>query len=87
MLPPARHRPGSRAANAPHASITRATARRLALKVRPGTITDRELKKEKGGSGLLYALDITSSNKPYKVGIAARSGTVLENVAEGKNPD
>ncbi len=72
---------------ASYARISLAAARRLALKVRPGTITDQELEKEKGGSGLRYSFDITSRNKPYEVGIDARSGVVLENVPEGKNPD
>lgn len=69
------------------AKISLATARQSALKARPGTITDQELEKEKGGSGLRYSFDITSRGKVYEVGVDAKSGAVLENVAEGKNPD
>ncbi len=72
---------------AAQAKVSLATARQTALKARPGTITDQELEKEKGGSGLRYSFDITSHGKPYEVGVDAHSGEVLENVAEGKNPD
>ena len=69
------------------AKISLATARMTALKVRPGKITDQELEKEKGGSGLRYSFDITSGGRPYEVGVDAKTGAVLENGAEGKNPD
>jgi len=69
------------------ASINLATARATALKARPGKITDQELEKEAGGSGLRYSFDITSAAKKYEVGVDAKSGAVLENKAEGKNPD
>lgn len=69
------------------AKITLAVARHIALKARPGTITDQELEKEKGGSGLRYSFDITSQGKPYEVGVDAVTGAVLENGTEGSNPD
>ena len=69
------------------AKITLAVARHIALKTRPGTITDQELEKEKGGSGLRYSFDITSQGKPYEVGVDAVTGAVLENGTEGSNPD
>ena len=69
------------------AKVTLASARVTALKARPGTIIDQELEKEKGGSGLRYSFDITSHGKPFEVGVDARTGAILENVAEGKNPD
>lgn len=72
---------------AAQAKVSLAAARQTALKARPGTITDQELEKEKGGSGLRYSFDITSHGKPYEVGIDARSGAILENVAESKNRD
>jgi uncharacterized membrane protein YkoI len=72
---------------AAQAKISLAAARQTALRARPGTITDQELEKEKGGSGLRYSFDITSHGKPYEVGVDASSGAILENVAEGKNPD
>lgn len=62
-------------------------ARATALKARPGTVTDAELEKESGGSGLRYSFDIKSGGKTYEVGIDAKTGAILENKAEGKNPD
>ena len=72
----------------PMAKVTLATASATALKARPGTITDSELEKEKGGSGLRYSFDITgAAAKKFEVGVDAKTGKVLENKAEGKNPD
>jgi uncharacterized membrane protein YkoI len=72
---------------APQAKITLAEARATALKARPGAITDQELEKEKGGSGLRYSFDIKHKAKTYEVGVDAQTGAVLENAPEGKNPD
>jgi uncharacterized membrane protein YkoI len=69
------------------AKFTLAAARMTALKARPGKITDQELEQEKGGSGLRYSFDIASQGKTYEVGVDAKTGMVLENIAEGKNPD
>jgi uncharacterized membrane protein YkoI len=69
------------------ARVTLAQARATALKARAGTITDQELEKEKGGSGLRYSFDIKAGGKTYEVGVDAKTGAVLENAAEGKNPD
>jgi uncharacterized membrane protein YkoI len=66
-------------------SIQQASA--IALKARPGKITDRELEQEKGGSGLRYSFDVKSRGITYEVGIDAVTGKVLENDPEGKNPD
>ena len=63
------------------------TARDIALKARPGKITDEELEKENGGSGLRYSFDIKSRSKTYEVGVDAVTGKLLENKREGKNPD
>ena len=68
---------------AKNAKISLAVARNTALKARPGTITDQELEKEKGGSGLRYSFDITSQGKSYEVGVDAKTGAVLENGTEG----
>ena len=62
-------------------------AREIALKSRPGKITDEELEKEGGGSGLRYSFDIKAGSKTYEVGVDAVTGKVLENKREGKNPD
>jgi uncharacterized membrane protein YkoI len=67
---------------AKQATISLANARAIALKARPGKITDQELEKEGGGSGLRYSFDVTSRGKSYEVGIDAMSGKVLENAVE-----
>ena len=70
-----------------YAKIDIQAARGIALKVRPGKITDEELEKEKGGSGLRYSFDIKVGSKTYEVGVDAVTGTLLENRREGKHPD
>lgn len=79
------HFSGERLAKNVKVSIDDAQA--IALKARPGEITDRELEKEQGGTGLRYSFDIKSDGKTYEVGVDANTGAVLENAAEGKNPD
>lgn len=72
---------------APQAKVSLAEAQTIALKAHPGQITDRELEKEAGGSGLRWSFDIKSSGKTYEVGVDAKTGKVLENKAEGPHPD
>ena len=69
------------------AKVTLEEARAIALKTRSGTITDQELEKEKGGSGLRYSFDIKNGKATYEVGVDAQTGKVLENAAEGAHPD
>jgi uncharacterized membrane protein YkoI len=69
------------------AHITLAQAQVIALKARLGAITDQELEKEGGGSGLRYSFDIKSGGRVFEVGVDARDGRVLENGAEGAHPD
>lgn len=64
------------------AKITIEQARDIAVKAFPGKITDEELEKEKGGSGLRYSFDIKKGKIEQEVGVDAKTGTVLENVAE-----
>ncbi len=71
----------------PMAKISSATAPATALHARPGKITDRELEKEAGGTGLRYFFDVASHGKTYEVGVDAITGRVLENQAEGAHPD
>ena len=59
----------------------------IALKARPGQITDKELEREGGGTGLRYSFDVRSDGTVYEVGVDARTGSVLENGREGANPD
>ena len=71
----------------PQAKVSLAQARATALKAHPGVITDQELEKEAGGTGLRYSFDIKSKGKTFEVGVDGRTGKVLENKAEGPNPD
>jgi uncharacterized membrane protein YkoI len=71
----------------PMAKINLAQARDTAVRAHPGVITDQELEKERGGTGLRYSFDIRSKGKTFEVGVDARTGKVLENDAEGANPD
>ena len=69
------------------AKISIKQARAIALKAHPGEITDQELEKERGGSGLRYSFDIKRGAITQEVGIDARTGRVLENKKEGPHPD
>ena len=71
----------------PQAKVTLAQARATAVHAHPGVITDQELEKERGGTGLRYSFDIKKNGKTFEVGVDARTGKVLENDAEGRNPD
>jgi uncharacterized membrane protein YkoI len=72
---------------APKAKISMDQATAIALKARPGAVTDHELERERGGSGLRYSFDIKSGRIVYEVGVDARTGKVLENSTEGEHPD
>jgi len=62
------------------AKITLEQATTIAMKARPGKITDKELEKEKGGSGLRFTFDIKGKDsKAYEVGVDAVTGALLEN--------
>ncbi len=85
VLAAAKPHTGHELAKSAHITIEQAQV--IALKTRPGKVTDKELEKEAGGSGLRYSFDIVAGGKTYEVGVDAVGGKVLENVAEGKNPD
>lgn len=69
------------------AKITIEQARAIALKAHAGKITDEELEKEKGGSGLRYSFDIRRGKVTQEVCVDAVTGKVLENAPEGPNAD
>ena len=69
------------------AKISLERARAIALKAHPGRITDEELEREKGGSGLRYSFDIRHGKVTQEVGVDARTGNLLENAPEGPNAD
>jgi hypothetical protein len=52
------------------------------LKVHPGAITDEELEKKNGGSGLRYSFDIKSGKAVSEVGVDAQTAKPLENAKE-----
>jgi hypothetical protein len=72
---------------AQHAKVSITEARAIALKAHPGRITDQELEKENGGSGLRYSFDIKRGAVTQEVGVDAKTGKVLENKKEGPHPD
>lgn len=72
---------------AKEANISMAQARAVAVKAHPGKITDEELEREPGGTGLRYSFDIKSGSVTQEVGVDAKSGRVLENAEEGAHPD
>ena len=69
------------------AKISLEQARTIALKAHSGKVIDEELEQEKGGSGLRYSFDIRQGKVTQEVGVDAKTGEVLENAPEGKNPD
>jgi len=76
---------GQKLASQAKVSITE--ARSIALKAHPGKITDEELEKEKGGTGLRYSFDVKRGTVTQEVGVDAHTGRVLENKKEGPHPD
>jgi hypothetical protein len=72
---------------AKYAKVTLPEARAIALKAFPGKITDEELEKERGGSGLRYSFDIKNGGMTHEVGVDAKTGKLLENSAEGPQAD
>jgi uncharacterized membrane protein YkoI len=72
---------------AKEATVTIAQARAIALKAVPGKITDEELEKERGGSGLRYSFDIKTDSATREVGVDAETGKLLENSVEGPDSD
>ena len=70
-----------------HAKVTMTEARAITLKMHPGKITDEELENEAGVSGLRYSFDICKGKVTQEVDVDAQTGAVLENKAEGANPD
>lgn len=69
------------------ATVTIAQARAIALRTVHGKIVAQELEPEKGGSGLRYSFDIKMGSKTIEVGVDAKTGKVLQDIAEGSKPD
>jgi uncharacterized membrane protein YkoI len=69
----------------PLAKVALAQARATAVRAHPGLVTDQML--EKSAAAQAYSFDIKSNDETFEVGVDARTGKVLENDAEGVNPD
>ena len=71
------------------AKVSLEQARQIALKALPGgKITDQELEREKGGSGLRYSFDVrVGGAAEHEIGVDAKTGALLENSIEGPNSD
>jgi uncharacterized membrane protein YkoI len=72
---------------APQATISLEQAREIALKAYAGEVTDEELERERGGSGLRYSFDIKNGTVTHEVGVDAKTGQVLENKVERAGHD
>ena len=73
---------------APQAKVSLTQARLTALKAQPGVITDEELEREHGGSGLRYSFDVKDAKGvTYEIGVDAKTGAVLEHSIEGPHAD
>lgn len=71
-----------------HAKISMRQAEQVVHKALPGGhITDRELERERGGSGLRYSFDVKTNGKTREIGVDAVTGRLLENSIEGPNAD
>jgi uncharacterized membrane protein YkoI len=72
---------------APQATISLDQAREIALQAYAGEVTDEELERERGGSGLRYSFDIKNGTVTHEVGVDAKTGQVLENKVERARHD
>jgi uncharacterized membrane protein YkoI len=72
---------------APQATISLDQAREIALQAYAGEVTDEELERERGGSGLRYSFDIKNGTVTHEVGVDAKTGKVLENKVERARHD
>ena len=66
----------------PKAKVSPAQARAIALRAVHGTIVSQELEYEAGGSGLRYTIDLKTAAGTREVGVDAKTGAILENIAE-----
>ncbi len=72
---------GTIAAPVPHAQLTMAQARAIALKRAPGKIADAEYEKE--GGGWRYSFDIRQGKRIHEIGVDANTGKIVEDKFEG----
>ena len=65
----------------PHARISMAKARAIALRAAPGKVISAEYENE--GGGWRYSFDIQQHNNVQEIGIDGQSGKIVENKSEG----
>ena len=61
------------------AKMTIDRACEIALQAHPSRITDEELEREDGGSGLRYTFSVDTDSGVQELGVDAATGQVLEN--------
>ena len=69
------------------AKITIDQARKIALKIYPGTIVEEELAHKHGGSGLSYSFDVRANHLTREISVDAKTGKVLKNTPESEGDD
>lgn len=69
------------AAHPPHARITMAHARGIALQRSPGKVVDAEYEKE--GGAWRYSFDIRQGKRIHEIGVSAITGKIVEDKFEG----
>lgn len=65
---------------APHARISMAQARTIALRTAPGRVVKQEYEYE--GHGWRYSFDIRQGRRIHEIGVDAQSGRIVENKFE-----
>lgn len=65
----------------PHARISMARARAVALHRAPGRIVDAEYEKEAGA--WRYSFDIRQGRRIHEIGVSAKTGRIVEDKFEG----
>ena len=73
---------GAAQAAAPHARLSMAKARVIALRAAPGRVISGEYEKE--GGGWRYSFDIQQRGHVQEIGVDSNTGRIVENKSEGK---
>ena len=71
------------ASHAPHARLTMAQARAIALRAAPGKVISSEYENE--GGGWRYSFDIQQHNNVQEIGVNPLTGKIIENKSEGRH--
>jgi uncharacterized membrane protein YkoI len=68
--------------HAPHARLTMAQARAIALRIAPGKVISGEYENE--GGAWRYSFDIQQKGHVQEIGVDGNNGRIVENKFEGK---